>query len=85
MLASIGASAAAWMASQGVGLLLGFLGTLIKNWMDGKRAAAAQEQLGATRAANAVAIETAAAERRAAAVAPMDGAATVSALEKGGF
>jgi hypothetical protein len=85
MLASIGASAAAWMASQGVGLLLGFLGTLIKNWMDGQRAAAAQEQLGATRAANAVNAETAAAERRAAAVVPLDSAATVDALNKGAF
>ena len=79
------ATVSAWLASQGVSLLLGFAATLIKNWMDGQRAAGAQREAGALQAANAMNQEMANAERRAAAVAPMDSAATVDSLNAGRF
>jgi hypothetical protein len=76
---------ATWAATQGLSLLLGFLATVIKNWMDGRQAAQGQRDLGAATTASAVNKESADAERRAAAVAPLTRDDAAGRLDAGTF
>jgi hypothetical protein len=72
MLAALGTTVAGWLASQGAGLLLGFVAQLFKDYVDGARSAQAQRDAGAASTAAKINQETADAERRAAAVKPLD-------------
>lgn len=69
MLATLGASVATWAASQGAGLLLGFVMKLVMGYLDGQRAAQAQHDAGAAEVAAKVSKENSDVERRASEVA----------------
>lgn len=85
MLAAIGTTVAGWLASQGAGLLLGFLAQLFKDYIDGARSAQAQREAGAASTAAKINQETADAERRAAAVKPLDRDSAAGRLDRGDF
>jgi hypothetical protein len=63
------ATIATFMATQGLSMLLGFVATMFKNWMETKQAAASAKEAGAAEATAATNRETADAEHRASDVA----------------
>jgi hypothetical protein len=85
MLTAIGTTLAGWLASQGAGLLLGFVAQLFKDYMDGARSAQAQREAGAASTAAKVNKETADAERRAGEVKPLDRDTAADRLGSGTF